>query len=84
MVTIILAMEDSLLVHIRSAGISYECWKVVKAVFVQAMAATRMVPMRRLFRTKLEPGQPVANHVNLLIDLFIQLQLATEVYSQER
>ena len=32
--TIILSMEDSLLVHVRSSGTSHEHWEVVKAVFI--------------------------------------------------
>ncbi|KAG8128775.1 hypothetical protein E2320_015637 [Naja naja] len=71
---IILALEDSQLIHVRGLQSAKECWKALHSVYVRETASIKVLLTRRLYKAQLKPGESMSIYLQAMRKTFLELE----------
>ncbi|KAG8147954.1 hypothetical protein E2320_001412 [Naja naja] len=72
--SIILALEDSQLIHVRGLQSAKECWVALHSVYVRETVGSKVLLTRRLYKAQLKPGECMSTHLQNMRRTFLELE----------
>ncbi|KAG8139411.1 hypothetical protein E2320_002176 [Naja naja] len=72
--SIILALEDSQLIHVRDHQSVKECWEALCSVCMRETVCSKVLLTRRLYKAQLKPGESMSTYLQNMRRAFLELE----------
>ncbi|KAG8139167.1 hypothetical protein E2320_001935 [Naja naja] len=72
--SIILALEDSQMIHVRGLWSMKECWEVLHSVYVRETASSKVLLTKRLYKAQLKLEESMSIHLQNMRRTFLELE----------
>ena len=81
--TLILSIEDDQLIHIQGLTTAKAVWHRLRNIYIRETAGTKTSLTRRIYKCKMQPGESVSKHLQVMKGLFNELELMNVHFTEQ-